>query len=197
VPSHTRFRILMMGPPLSGKTTQSRLISQEFSIPRISTGEIFRNEIRRRSKLGLRIRQVDAGKFVPDDIAIETVKKIIQRPHFRDSWLLDGFPRTPKQAEFLHNLLSREDHSISRVIVLRVPASQLYVRASMRKAGENRKDDQSLKILDTRLKLYRKKTIKAVEYFRKRGLVSTLDGNRSIPDVFRAVRQVLIMSTHS
>lgn len=179
----TSERVAILGPPLSGKTVQSRLVSKEFGLQHISTGDIFRQEMQAKSILGLKIYDLmAAGSLVPDEIVLRVIQTYLKT--VEDKYLLDGFPRTVGQARFLDTYLTSNRAKLDRLIVLNVPDDVVFARATKRKREEKRVEDASRDVLQKRLCLYRDQTMKAIDFFDRLGAVSYVDGTQRMDDVF-------------
>lgn len=184
-------RIVFLGPPGSGKGTQAKLLAERLRVPAISTGEILRAAVRDGSPLGQRARAImDAGDLVPDDVMVGLMRERLAEPDARQGFLLDGFPRTVDQAVALDGLLGGNGRPLSTVINLSVPESVLIGRLEGRSGLESRADDRRETVIE-RLRVYRQKTEPLVEFYRKKGILTDVDGVGEIPEVadriFRAV----------
>ncbi len=129
------YRIVFLGPPGAGKGTQASLLSEKYGIKKISTGDILREAVRKGTELGKKAKKyMDAGELVPDDIIIGLIEEQIQGV---DSFILDGFPRTMKQAEALDRLLSERGKPLSHVIFVNVPDEEIVKRLTARRVCPN------------------------------------------------------------
>ncbi|OPJ60649.1 adenylate kinase [Clostridium oryzae] len=211
-------KIVIMGPPGAGKGTQAKSISHKYSIPHISTGDIFRKNISEKTELGNRAKSyMDNGELVPDDITISLVVDRITQSDCKDGFLLDGFPRTTFQAVALDEHLKKNEDYLDAVILLDLPKKFILDRMTGRRvcttcgasyhikynpprvAGKcdvcgsaiiQRKDD----IEDTvkeRLEVYDLQTQPMLEYYNKRGILKNIDGTQSIDSVFQSICNVL------
>jgi len=211
-------RLLIMGPPGSGKGTQATLIKQAYQIPHISTGEMFRAAIQTGSALGVEAKKyIDHGELVPDDITIEIVKNRITEKDCHHGFLLDGFPRTLPQAVFLDCLLEKCQLQLDAVLNLEMDEEALVKRILGRRVCSNcgatyhvesipsqvagicdvcggklvmRKDDTE-ETIRLRLRIYRENTYPLLEYYAKKDLIKTVDGSCDIQTSFQAVVQIL------
>ncbi|HKF42278.1 MAG TPA: adenylate kinase [Thermoanaerobaculia bacterium] len=176
-------RIVFLGPPGSGKGTQAKLLAERLRLPAISTGEILRAAVRDGSPLGQRARAImDAGELVPDDVMVGLMRERLAEPDARPGFLLDGFPRTVDQAVALDGLLGGNGIRLSAVINLSVPESVLIGRLEGRSGSESRADDRHETVLE-RLRVYRQKTEPLVEFYRRSGLLTDVDGTGEVPEV--------------
>lgn len=172
-------RIVLLGPPGAGKGTQALLLKERFNIPHISTGEIFREEIEKNTKLGLKIKEyVSKGLLVPDNIVIEVVRKRLSQPDCSKGWILDGFPRTVAQARALEDLLKEIGQHLDVVIYLEVPEEEAVKRLLSRGRGDDR-----ICTLKRRFKEYLEKTSSLVDFYKKRNLLIMINGVGSIEEV--------------
>lgn len=172
-------RVVLLGAPGSGKGTQAALLSRRLGVPAISTGELLREAVKAKNALGERVSSVlDSGQLVADDLMAELVKERLGRDDARAGFLLDGYPRTPSQAETLERLLAEAGTGLDAVILLRVPQATLLRRA----LGRGRADDSEA-VIGERLKLFAEKTLPLMGYYGDRGLMREVDGDRPVDDV--------------
>ncbi len=210
--------IILLGPPGAGKGTQAEKITNDHNLAYISTGDILRSAVRENKELGRKARQyMDEGKLVPDDLVVEIVKDRLLNPDCRNGALFDGFPRTVEQAVFLENALPDLDVKIDRVLSVEVEESELIERLTGRRVcsdcGANyhlkfkppkvrnvcdqcggdlyQRDDDSLETVKERLEVYKKQTQPLIEFYQKRGLLSPIDGNQEIEDVYKQISSIL------
>jgi adenylate kinase len=172
-------RVVLLGAPGSGKGTQAALLSRRLGVPAISTGELLRDAVKAKNPLGERVASVlDSGQLVADDLMAELVRERLGRDDARAGFLLDGYPRTPSQAETLERLLAEAGTGLDAVILLRVPQATLLRRA----LGRGRADDSEA-VIGERLKLFAEKTLPLMGYYGSRGLMREVDGDRPVDDV--------------
>ncbi len=209
------YRIVFLGPPGAGKGTQASLLSEKYGIKKISTGDILREAVRKGTELGKKAKKyMDAGELVPDDIIIGLIEEQIQGV---DSFILDGFPRTMKQAEALDRLLSERGKPLSHVIFVNVPDEEIVKRLTARRVCPNcgavynmiynppkrdeicdvcgtplvqRSDDRE-DVIRNRLKVYRESTAPLIDYYRNRGIFYEVDGVGKVEEVLRRIEGVL------
>jgi len=180
-------RIILLGPPGAGKGTQAEKLSKKFDIPHISTGDIFREQKEKQTELGKLIaKYIDKGLLVPDDIVIQIIRERLAKADCRKGFILDGFPRTIRQAEALDKILSEIGDAIDIVIFIDVSEEELTRRLLARGRG----DDKLCKI-KKRFREYKEKTTKLIDYYREKGLLETINGNGSIEEVFNSILNVL------
>lgn len=182
-------RIIIFGPPGAGKGTQAKLISEEYDIIHLSTGEIFRSAIKNETKLGKEVKTIlDAGELVPDEKVVGLVEEELKDPKYNDGYILDGFPRTVTQAEAFDAILEKNDESLTAFLQLKVPEEELVKRILSR--GEGRSDDTEEGV-KKRLKVYEEETEPVLEHYRKKGAVEEIDGVGSIDEIFTRITDTL------
>ena len=176
-------RIVFLGPPGSGKGTQAKLLAERLKVPAISTGDMLRAAVREGTPLGLQAKAVmEAGELVSDDLMIGLIRERISQPDARPGFLLDGFPRTVEQALALDGLLKGNEKRLSAVVNLSVPEAVLIDRLAGRSGQENRSDDRRETVLE-RLRVYRQKTEPLIEFYRRRGLLTDVDGVGEVSEI--------------
>lgn len=173
--------VILMGPPASGKGTQAAILTKEFGIPAISTGELLRENIRAQTALGLEAKSyIDQGKLVPDDKVLAMLFERIAEADAQKGYLLDGFPRTLEQAK------AYEKHVGSSVVLLAInidiPDNLLYERVIERAKIQNRSDDTPA-ILEERLKNYRMQTEPLLAYYEKENILYRVDGRKPVEKI--------------
>lgn len=203
-------RIVMLGPPGAGKGTQAQVLSQNLGLPRVSTGEIFREEIRQGSSLGLQAKVfLEGGKLVPDEIVIEIAKKRLGEDDCIRGFILDGFPRTAGQARALDVYLEGKGVSLDKVFDIRVSAEEVARRLGDRRSCARcgavyhlvynpprepetcdlcggklyLRDDDSREVVLKRIAVYEEQTRPLEEYYRGRGILIEIDGKKAIEEV--------------
>jgi len=191
-------RIILLGPPGSGKGTQAQLLVQRYGIVQLSTGEMLRAAVAAGTPVGLKAKEIMAsGGLVPDDIVVGIISDRIDQPDARHGFILDGFPRTVPQAEALDELLKHKHMKLDAVIELRVNESALLSRvetrvAQMRERGEEVRVDDTPEVLTKRLASYRSQTEPLIHYYSERRKLSTIDGMMAIDEVTRAIHRQLL-----
>lgn len=180
-------RLLIMGPPGAGKGTQADLVAKHFRIPAISTGDIFRANVSEGTPLGQEAkRYMDAGDYVPDEVTNNMVRDRLSQADAQDGFLLDGYPRTVAQVEFLDRILSEQNSALSTVIELTVDEDEVVERLTLRAEEDGRRDDGE-DVIRRRLQLYREQTAPLTELFQSRGLLARVDGMGSVDEVAERV----------
>jgi adenylate kinase len=190
-------RLILLGPPGSGKGTQAQRLLHRYGIVQLSTGEMLRAAVAAQTPVGLKAKDVMAsGGLVPDDIVIGIISDRIDQPDARNGFILDGFPRTVPQAEALDQLLKRKHLKLDAVIELRVNESALLERvetrvAQMRERGEEVRIDDTPEVLTKRLASYRALTEPLIHYYSERRKLLTVDGMMTIEAVTREIDRIL------
>src|SRR6478609_5892102 len=193
----TPMRIILLGPPGSGKGTQAQLLVQRYGIVQLSTGEMLRAAVATGTPVGLQAKDIMAnGGLVPDEIVIGIISDRIDQPDARKGFILDGFPRTVPQAEALDELLKKKHLKLDAVIELRVNESALLDRVEKRAAetrarGEEVRVDDTPEVLTRRLAQYRAMTEPLIHYYSERRKLLTVDGMMTIEHVTREINRIL------
>ena len=176
-------RLLIVGPPGAGKGTQAERIAERFGIPTISTGDIFRANIKNETELGKRVKAiVDAGDYVPDSLTNELVSDRLSEADATTGFLLDGYPRTPDQVRFLDELLASHGHKLDAVLRLVADQDELVERLRKRALEQGRTDD-SEEAIRHRQEVYRRETAPVLEMFRDKGQLIEVDGLGTVDEV--------------
>lgn len=210
--------IVLLGPPGAGKGTQAQVISHEMNLAHISSGDLFRENLKNQTDLGKMAQgYMNRGELVPDDVTIAMVRDRITRPDCAGGALLDGFPRTPAQADALSEMLQSMGQKIDSVPYISVPAEVLIERLGGRwtcptcgrvyhekynppqKAGVCdtdgtaliQRDDDKAETVERRIHVYMEQTSPLIEYYRQKGLLVEVDGQRSIEDVSQEILQAI------
>lgn len=181
--------IILFGPPGAGKGTQAKLIQDEYKIPHLSTGDIFRAAIKNKTPLGVKVKSIlDAGELVPDQTVVDLVADELAKEKYQEGYILDGFPRTVAQAEAFDDFLDKNEDKLDTFISLKVPEEELIERILSR--DEGRSDDTAEKV-KTRLQVYRDETKPVMDYYQKQDKVTEIDGLGSIDDIFGRIKKTL------
>ncbi len=183
--------VLLLGPQGAGKGTQAKRISAEYEIPHVASGEILRSEMQAGTELGLRVKDVyDRGDLVSDDLMIELIRTRLAQADTENGFILDGFPRTTVQAEALDEMFNDIGRSFSVVFALQIPDDVAIDRLRKRSEIEGRADDTD-EAIRRRLENYHRETEPLVEYYRVRGNLVHIHGDRSENEVFAEIQSAL------
>lgn len=204
-------RLVLLGPPGSGKGTQAKFIVEKYGILHISTGDIFRKNIKEETPLGVKAKAfIDKGQLVPDELTIELVEDRLKQDDCKNGFMLDGFPRTVAQAEALTKALDASGVSLDHVININVSSDKLIDRLTGRRVCLNcggsfhtefnppKKDgvcdycskeiiqraDDNVETVSSRLEVYEAQTKPLIEYYEKKGLIRDIKGEQDIEAVF-------------
>ena len=180
-------RLLMVGPPGSGKGTQAAFLSESLGVPAISTGEMLRLAVAAGSELGKRVEGImQSGALVDDETMAAVVKQRLADADAKAGFLLDGYPRNLGQAETLAGILEELGVGLDAVLVLEVPEEELIRRALARK-----RDDDKVEVIRERLSVYQNKTEPLIDYYRGQGILTSVDGFRPVDMVTTALLEAL------
>ena len=211
-------KIIMLGAPGAGKGTQAKKIADLCKVPHISTGDIFRANIKEGTELGKKAKTyMDAGDLVPDELVCDLVVDRIQQDDCTEGFILDGFPRTIPQAEALTNALNAIEQKMEYALNLDVPDENILHRRAGRRAcvgcgatyhvefnppktadvcdvcGDALilRDDDKPETVTNRLNVYHEQTKPLIDYYEKQGIVHTIDGTQTMDEVFSDIRKIL------
>lgn len=211
-------KIIMLGAPGAGKGTQAKQIADKYKIPHISTGDIFRANIKNNTELGQKAKQyMDQGLLVPDELTCDLVMDRIKQDDCKNGFILDGFPRTIPQAEALDAALAKLGEKMDYAIDVDVPDENIVSRMSGRRActgcgatyhivynpskkgdccevcGEKLilRDDDKPETVQKRLNVYHEQTQPLIDYYTKQGILKAVDGTQDMNDVFTAITNIL------
>ena len=205
--------VILIGAPGAGKGTQAEAISRMLGVPQVSTGDIIRSAIREQTALGLEFRAyADAGVLVPDDLVNRLVESRLAQPDCGRGFLLDGFPRTLAQAEWLDRALAKDSRRIACVVALEVDDVEILARVTGRRTDPDtghvyhltfdppppeivhrlvQRADDTEAVLTRRLKEHREKTAPILPYYEGRGLLRRVNGGGTVADVKQRVFEAL------
>jgi adenylate kinase len=183
--------IILIGPPGAGKGTQAKLLEEAMGLPQVSTGDLFRYNLKNATELGkLAQTYMDKGELVPDSVTVAMVKERLARADAASGAILDGFPRTTVQADALDALLAEMSGRITVVPHIVVDREELVQRLLKRAQIEGRVDD-SEDTIRTRMRVYEEQTKPLLDYYAQRGLVVEVDGQQSVAAVQRDLCRVI------
>ena len=184
-------RLLIIGPQGSGKGTQGVRIAEAFGIPAVSTGDVFRANVKEGTPLGLEVKAIiDAGDLVPDSLTGEIVRDRLAQPDAAGGFLLDGYPRNLGQVGDLDEFLVARGEELTGVIELAVPRDESIQRLSLRAAEQGRADDNAESIAK-RLAIYESETAPSLDVYRERGIVDAVDGVGSLDEITERILTAL------
>ncbi len=208
----------MLGAPGAGKGTQAKMIADKYTVPHISTGDIFRANIKNGTELGMEAKKyMDAGQLVPDELTVKILLDRVAQDDCKNGYVLDGFPRTIPQAEVLDKALSELGDAIDYAINVDVPDENIINRMSGRRACVNcgatyhvvhippktegkcdrcgndliLRDDDKPETVKNRLDVYHKQTQPLIDFYEAKGVLKAVDGTVDMQDVFKAIVSIL------
>jgi adenylate kinase len=184
-------RLIILGPPGAGKGTQAAKIADTFDIPAISTGDIFRANIKNETALGLQVKEVLAsGGYVTDEITNAIVRERLFEDDAEQGFLLDGYPRTAAQVDTLDEILGEHGHKLDVVLELTVD-EEAVVQRLLKRAQIERREDDTEEVIRERQAIYRRETAPLTEVYSARGLLVQVDGMGTVDEVFARIRGAL------
>ena len=211
-------KIIMLGAPGAGKGTQAKMIADKYGVPHVSTGDIFRANIKNGTELGMEAKKyMDQGLLVPDELTVKILLDRVSQPDCKNGYVLDGFPRTIPQAEVLDKALAELGESIDYAIDVDVPDENIVKRMSGRRACVScgatyhvvhvppkkegicdrcgseliLRDDDKPETVKNRLSVYHKQTQPLIDFYNGKGVLRTVDGTVDMKDVFNAIVAIL------
>lgn len=211
-------KIIMLGAPGAGKGTQAKMIADTYGLPHVSTGDIFRMNIKNGTQLGMEAKTyMDQGLLVPDELTVRILLDRVGQDDCKDGYVLDGFPRTIPQAEVLEDALSKLGDQIDYAINVEVPDENIIRRMGGRRAclacgatyhiehvppkqegicdtcGQELvlRDDDKPETVKNRLRVYQEQTQPLIDFYTKKGVLRSVDGTQDMQDVFSAIKEIL------
>ena len=176
-------RLVLVGPPGAGKGTQAQFLAAHFSIPHISTGDIFRANLKAGTPLGVEAQKfMDAGELVPDTVTNEMVKDRLTHSDTANGFLLDGYPRNVAQAQVLSSVLAEKKTPLDAVLELQIDDSEIISRLNNRRSVESRADDAE-EVIIHRLKVYHDQTAPIIDYYRTEGSLITISATGAVDEI--------------
>lgn len=213
-----KMKIIMLGAPGAGKGTQAKMIAEKYKIPHVSTGDIFRMNIKNGTELGIEAKKyMDQGLLVPDELTVRILLDRVAKEDCRDGYVLDGFPRTIPQAEVLEDALNKLGDKIDFAINVEVPDENIIRRMGGRRAclscgatyhiehvppkkegicdncGQELvlRDDDKPETVKNRLRVYQEQTQPLIDFYTERNVLKSVDGTQDMQDVFHAIVEIL------
>lgn len=185
------FNLVIFGPPGSGKGTQSVKIAEKYNLAHISTGDIFRNEIKNKTELGLKVQGIiEKGELVPDVLLVELLENAMKKYSDIEGYIFDGFPRTLQQARDLDQLLKKSLDCVSLVLALEVDEEEIIQRLLKRAKEQGRKDDTE-EVIRNRMAVYHKQTSPLIDYYREQDKFISVEGVGSVDEIFNNICSVI------
>lgn len=190
-------RLLLIGPPGAGKGTQASKLSEVFGIPAISTGDIFRENVKNQTPLGLEAKSyMDSGDYVPDSLTNKLVRDRLKNPDCANGFLLDGYPRTADQVSELDSILKETKGSLDAVIQLTADTDEVVRRLAKRAIDQGRSDDTE-DVIRNRMAVYEEQTAPLITMYAARGSLVMVDGLGEIDDVTSRIVEALNAKSQS
>ena len=188
-------RIVLLGPPGSGKGTQAALLVKQLGIPHISTGALLRDAAKRCTELGLQAKALtDKGELVPDNVMSGMLEERLKLEDVAKGFVLDGYPRNLAQASSLDILLKRLNQPVEEAILIDINAEQILKRIAKRAQEEGRADDTE-ETVRNRLRVYAEQTAPVADYYAERGLLTRVLGDGSVDEIFQRLRSILSLGS--
>ena len=178
--------IILFGPPGAGKGTQSARLIEKYGLVHLSTGDVFRYNIKNQTELGVLAKSfIDKGKLVPDEVTNHMVKDFIARNNNDKGFIFDGYPRTIAQGENLDRVLEEYQANVTSMIALEVDEDELVIRLLERGKSSGRPDDQDEAIIRNRFKVYNDETSPLANFYAQKGKFIAVKGKGSIDEIFQ------------
>ena len=188
-------RIVLLGPPGSGKGTQAKLLVKQLAVPHISTGALLRDAAQKGTELGLQAKALtDKGELVPDNVMSGMIEERLKDKDVADGFILDGYPRNLAQARSLDALLERLGQPVDEAILIDIGAEQIIGRIAKRAQEEGRADDTE-ETVRNRLRVYEEQTAPVANFYAERGLLTRVLGEGTIDEIFQRLVGILKLSS--
>jgi len=188
-------RIVLLGPPGSGKGTQAALLVKQLGIPHISTGALLRDAAARGTELGLQAKALtDKGELVPDNVISGMLEERLSNEDVANGFILDGYPRNLAQASLLDDLLERLDQPVDEAILIDIGDERIIRRIAKRAKEEGRADDTE-ETVRNRLRVYAEQTAPVADYYAERGLLTRVLGEGGVDEIFQRLLSILNLDT--
>ena len=183
--------IILFGPPGSGKGTQSIKVAEKYGLVHISTGDIFRAELKEKTPLGIKAKSyMEKGELVPDELLADIIRSAMNKHVDPNGFIFDGYPRTTPQAEDLDRLMDEKSSQITSVLALEVDDHEVITRLLKRAELEGRSDDNE-EVISNRLNVYKTQTQPLIDFYSGKGLFTGINGVGSIDDIFGSLCKVI------
>lgn len=190
-------RLLLIGAPGAGKGTQAEKLSAAYSIPAISTGDIFRHNVKNETELGKQAKAfMDRGEYVPDSLTNDLVRDRLSKTDAKEGFLLDGYPRTAEQVVELDSILETQGNKLDAVVQLTADTDEV-VRRLLNRAIEQGRTDDTEDVIRRRLEIYEEQTAPLTSVYAERGLLVTIDGLGEVDEVTGRILEALNARTSS
>jgi adenylate kinase len=184
--------ILLFGPPGAGKGTQAQFLVDNFKLIHLSTGDLLREQIARKTELGLKAKEIiDRGELVPDEMVVGMISAILTEKKCCKGFVFDGFPRTVAQANALDVLLKKHDTFLSGMFALDVEKQELINRLLERGKTSGRPDDQDVSIIENRINIYNKKTAPLIDFYNAQDKYFPIKGIGTIEEIANRLQSVI------
>jgi adenylate kinase len=184
--------IVLFGPPGAGKGTQAQFLVENFNLMHLSTGDMLRNQIARRTDLGIKAGEIiDRGELVSDEMVVGMIADVFQEEKCCKGFVFDGFPRTVAQALALDVLLKKHQTAVSGMLALEVDEQELVDRLLERGKTSERPDDQDVSIIRNRIGIYRKKTEPLIDFYTAQGKFFPVEGVGTIEEIANRLKLVV------
>jgi adenylate kinase len=184
--------IVLFGPPGAGKGTQSKKIVEKYGFVHLSTGDMFRNELKNNTPVGQKAKAyMDKGELVPDSIILEMVENFIKTNMNDKGFIFDGFPRTLPQAEGLDEIIKKLDTAINGMIEIHVDDDEIINRITKRAELEGREDDKNVEVIKNRINVYNREKDSIKEYYQKQNKYHQVNGIGTIEEIFERICNII------
>ena len=184
-------RLLLIGPPGAGKGTQAARLAEAFGIPAISTGDIFRENVKNETELGRQAKAfMDRGEYVPDSLTNDLVRDRLSQPDTAAGFLLDGYPRTIDQVHELDDILSSQGNALDAVVLITADTDEV-VRRLLNRALEQGRADDTEEVIRRRMEVYAEQTAPLIDVYSSRNLVREVDGLGEVAEVTERILSAL------